>query len=559
LTELKSQYEYVTDDSAREKQDATWASQLESYQEKIETATQNIDDLLNWSGDDEDATNNWTLQDYVIKNADGTYAIKDDYLKTDDEGNTVIDTDKLPESLTAETLQSKLDELNTNVSTINSSQEAKEALEAKQTEYQGLLATDPDGSGLKTQIESIQAEIESNKTYMDDTYDFTSTSTDLTDLKDRLNKYAVDYFGADANSATDNGLILSDSLQSVYDGYKTTYTNEKQTAQATLDDLTAQALSASGLSDDEIAALSDDEKNQILNDYAAAGGFNQSGKGAVRVTGSDAEIVLNGATFTSTTNSFSINGLTITATAEMDEGEEVTISTSTDIDGIYDSIKKMLSGFNDVLTEMNTLYYADSSKGYEPLTDDEKDAMTDTEIEKWETKIKDSLLRRDSTLGNIMTVMKNSMAKSYTINGKSYSLSTFGISTSGYFSASEEERGTYHIDGDADDSTSSGNSDKLKAMLATDPDTVITFFQKLSDDLYSTLTKKMASTSLSSAYTIYNDKQMQTQYDEYDDKIDEWDDRIDTYTERYVKQFSAMETALASLNSSSSALSGLLS
>jgi flagellar hook-associated protein 2 len=81
----------------------------------------------------------------------------------------------------------------------------------------------------------------------------------------------------------------------------------------------------------------------------------------------------------------------------------------------------------------------------------------------------------------------------------------------------------------------------------------------MSDDLYSTLTKKMAATSLSSAYTIYNDKQLQKQYDEYSDTIDDWDDKIDTYTERYVKQFSAMETALSKLNSNSSYLSSMLS
>jgi flagellar capping protein FliD len=452
-------------------------------------------------------------------------------------------------------LQKKLEELNTNEATKNSSQEEKDALEAKQAEYQGLLNTDSDGSNLKAQIESIQAEISENKNWMEDTYDFTG-SVDQ-DLKDKLNEYAVKYFDADASGDVDsNGLLLSDSLKTVYDGFHDAYTNEKEMAQKELNELTDKAVAASGKSAD---SLTDEEKAAILDEYAANGGFNGSDKGAVRVNGSDSEIVLNGATFTATTNSFSINGLTITATGEMAEGEEITINTSADIDGMYDSIKKMLSGYNDVLKEMNTLYYADSSKGYEPLTDDEKDAMSDTEVEKWETKIKDSLLRRDSTLSSIMTAMSNSMAKSYTINGKTYSLSTFGISTSSYFSTSTDERGTYHIDGDADDSTSSGNTDKLRAALANDPDAVISFFQQLSTDLYDALTKKMSATSLSSAYTIYNDKQLQTQYDDYSDTIDDWDDKIDTYTERYVKQFSAMETALAKLNSSSSALSGLLS
>lgn len=61
---------------------------------------------------------------------------------------------------------------------------------------------------------------------------------------------------------------------------------------------------------------------------------------------------------------------------------------------------------------MTKLYNADSAGSYEPLTDDEKDQMSDKEIEKWETKIKDSLLRRDSTLGSVMTAMQTAMMSS---------------------------------------------------------------------------------------------------------------------------------------------------
>ena len=41
--------------------------------------------------------------------------------------------------------------------------------------------------------------------------------------------------------------------------------------------------------------------------------------------------------------------------------------------------------------KMDKLYNADSAKGYEPLTDEEKDAMSDSAIEEWENKIKDSM------------------------------------------------------------------------------------------------------------------------------------------------------------------------
>lgn len=42
------------------------------------------------------------------------------------------------------------------------------------------------------------------------------------------------------------------------------------------------------------------------------------------------------------------------------------------------------------MKEMNTLYNADSAKGYEPLTSEEKEAMSDDDVKLWEDKIKKS-------------------------------------------------------------------------------------------------------------------------------------------------------------------------
>lgn len=279
--------------------------------------------------------------------------------------------------------------------------------------------------------------------------------------------------------------------------------------------------------------------------------------GVSRIEGCDSEIELNGATFTSNTNNYSINGLTIQATAETAPGETVSITTDTDVDAIYNSIKDMFSEYNKLIKSMDEAYNADSSKGYEPLTDDEKDAMSDTEVEKWETKIKDSLLRKDSTLSGVINTLKNDMASSFTINGKSYALSSFGISTLGYFSAGENEKGVYHIDGDKDDTSTSGNDDKLRATIASDPETVVSFFSQLCTKVYTDLGKKMAASSVSSVYTVYNDKQMATQYSEYNTKISEAETKISTWEDYYYSKFSAMESALAKLNSQSSSLSGL--
>ena len=282
-----------------------------------------------------------------------------------------------------------------------------------------------------------------------------------------------------------------------------------------------------------------------------------SSKDAARVTGKDATIILNKATYTSNTNNFSINGLTITAEAKTDS--EITITTNTDTDAVYDSIKDFFKEYNTLIKSMDEAYNASSSKGYEPLTSDEKEAMTDDEVEQWEKKIKDSLLRKDATLGSASSSMKTLMAQSFEINGKKYSLASFGIKTQGYFDAADNEKGVYHIDGDKDDDVSSGNDDKLRAAIASDPDAVISFFSQLATSVYNDLSKKMASSSVSSAYTLYNDKQMTKEYTSYTSKISDKEDEITKWEDYYYKKFSSMESALAKLNQTQSSLAGYFS
>lgn len=280
-----------------------------------------------------------------------------------------------------------------------------------------------------------------------------------------------------------------------------------------------------------------------------------SGSSAKRIYAEDSEIELNGATFTNNTNTFSINGLTITATA-LTGDNEVTISTENDVDGIYDSIKSFISDYNSLIKEIDTAYNATSAKGYEPLTSDEKSAMTDDQVKEWEDKIKTSLLRRDGTLSSISNMMKTDMLRSFNINGKAYSLSSFGISTAGYFSSGDNEKGVLHIDGDSDDSTSASNEDKLKAALASDPDTVISFFAQLADNLYTDLGKKMQGTTMRSTFKVYNDKEMAKEYSDYTTKIKDKETEISTWEDYYYNKFSKMESALATLNSQQSSLSG---
>lgn len=278
---------------------------------------------------------------------------------------------------------------------------------------------------------------------------------------------------------------------------------------------------------------------------------------ATKVDGQDAEIRLNGAKFTSMTNTFTVNGLTFT-TLEETSGE-VTMTTTDDTDGIYDMIKNFFSEYNALINEMDALYNAESSSGYEPLTSDEKSAMSDTEIEEWEKKIKDALLRKDSTLSTVSDAMKSVLLQGVSVNGKQMYLSDFGIATLGYFTAATNERNAYHIDGDQDDpnSTVKQADDVLKSMIASDPDTVMSFFSSLSKQLYESLTNQMSTTTLSSAFTVYNDKQLQSEYDDYTDKIEQQEEKLNDLIDKWYSKFSAMETALAKLESKNSAISGM--
>lgn len=276
-------------------------------------------------------------------------------------------------------------------------------------------------------------------------------------------------------------------------------------------------------------------------------------EGMAVIKGTDSEIVLNGATLKGSDTTMNVNGLTIELKGRTN-GSTVSFSVSNDVDAVYDSIKSFITEYNSILDEMNKLYHAASSKGYDPLTDDEKEAMTENQIELWEGKIKDSLLRRDSTLGGIIDAMKGAMMSSVQIDGKNYSLSSLGIMTSTDYT----EYGKLHIYGDKEDSTYADKEDKLRKLLESDPDFVTKLMTGVTDKLHEAMQKKMSKTSLSSALTFYNDKQLEKQKTEYEKSITQWEKRLKDTEDRYYKQFTAMEKAMAQMQSSQSSLASML-
>ena len=325
------------------------------------------------------------------------------------------------------------------------------------------------------------------------------------------------------------------------------------------------AQEATVLAQNEVALAADEYKNVDTN-----GGDNNvlSALGLGNITGADVTggtmgmtvtsaqdslITLNGAQLKSSTNSITANGLSFTIKAETKDDEVITLGVSNDVDGVYNTVKDFVKQYNELLGEMNKLYNASSARGYDPLSSDEKESMNEADIEKWETKIKDSLLRRDSTLGALIDGMRNALNTSVSVNGKNYTLSSFGISTSPDYT----ERGLLHIYGDPDDNTYSDQEDMLRAALSEDPDAVAQALSGITMNLFNEMQNKMKSSSLSSALTFYNDKMITSQIKDYDSSIKDWEDRLADIEDKYYKQFAAMESAMEKMNQQSTYLANL--
>ncbi len=283
------------------------------------------------------------------------------------------------------------------------------------------------------------------------------------------------------------------------------------------------------------------------------------GTTANKISGQDAKINLNGADFTSSTNVFEINGLTITALGETAENEEITLTTTNDTSGLYDQVKNFLKTYNNIINQLDKLYNAESASKYTPLTDEEKEALSDSEVEKYEKKIKDGLLKGDETISSIMSSLTTGMAQGFKIGDKTLHLSDFGINTLSYFEAEKNETHAFHIDGDEDDEKTSGKTNTLKSLIASDPDQVSSFFTKLTNDIYSKLDKLSSRVAGRRTYgSFFEDQTLKSDNTKYDSKITELEDAANDYEDRLYAKFSKMEAAMAKLQSKTSALTGLM-
>lgn len=209
-----------------------------------------------------------------------------------------------------------------------------------------------------------------------------------------------------------------------------------------------------------------------------------------------------------------------------------------DNDELIEKIKKVVDGYNSVLKDMNTEYNQKQLRKYEPLTEEEKESMTESQINKWESSIKDSLLGGDSNLRDIISTFKSISTDSFEVDGKKYTLASLGIEAGSYLTTDKIDRGILKVD-----------EKKLRAAVESNPDVVKGVMRQASADLYNKIDSKMSSTSYRSKYKVYDDKKMTEQFNLYTQKLTQYEKKIAKQEDRYYKQYAAMEKALAAVNS----------
>ncbi len=287
------------------------------------------------------------------------------------------------------------------------------------------------------------------------------------------------------------------------------------------------------------------------------------------------DVEINGVRFknlTRSSNSFDLDGLTVNVKGTFDavgkdgaDYEPITFNTTTDTDKIIDAIRSFVEDYNEMATEIKNAYStmptqkSDGSR-YEPLTAEQEEQYSESELKAYNEKAKQGILFGDTTLSSMYSKLLSAIAPGGT-DGQT--LREIGI-------------GTSYSDGMT---TLSLDEDKLRAALESDPDKVKNAFTKtkeggsssngLMQTMQNTLNTYVKTTGEPKgvlitkagsvkAPTSLNSNSLKSQIDSIDNQIDRWQDKMSSQIDRYTTQFSRLEQLIAEMNSQASAFAGLM-
>ena len=280
--------------------------------------------------------------------------------------------------------------------------------------------------------------------------------------------------------------------------------------------------------------------------------------GLVEIKGGNAEYIYNNQTFYSSSNNIQINGFKATLKA-VTTGDNATttgpvfISAEADGDATYNFVKEFITEYNKLIDDINEKLSTKPGKDIMPLTSEERDAMSESDIKLWEDKLNKSLFYKDDQLTKFADTARRILNQVLEGEGVIEGSGINSLSSLGIVSGNWQEKGKLHILGDEDaDLLYSSKPNKLKAAIAEKPEAVIKLLRGLGKELYEAHGETLKSSQLKSALNFYNDKTMKKQVDSFEKQIAQLEERMYKMEDIQYRKFAAMEKMLSTLHNQGS-------
>src|SRR5690606_8308122 len=264
--------------------------------------------------------------------------------------------------------------------------------------------------------------------------------------------------------------------------------------------------------------------------------------------GENAMFTINGLTTERTSNTFDMNGVTFTLKQKFDAEtiEPATISIANDTNQVFENIKEFVNQYNELIAEISGKLNEERHRSYKPLTDDEREELSDKQQEKWEEMAKSGLLKGDPLLSGVLTNMRLDMSSVVETNGLFSQLASIGISTTSNYL----DGGKLQI-----------NEAKLKEAIEQDPDSVESLFRSdgstsdlgIIHKLYNTVDASLNRLREKAGRATSTNQQFSIGREllNVDKSIDRFEDKMKITEDRYWRQFTAMEKAIQRANQQS--------
>ena len=315
-------------------------------------------------------------------------------------------------------------------------------------------------------------------------------------------------------------------------------------------DLNRFFLTTSTTGSDTEITITSDESNFLSNEGATYTILKMGIGEGISYKGQDASYDFGDAAgLTSSTNMATINGLNL----DLKDSGTTTVTVKSDTDAVFDKIKSFVETYNETLELVTDKTQEKRYRDYKPLTDEQKEDMSDNQIEMWEEKARSGLLKSDSIVRDVISDFRMAMSGIVeNISGAYGSLDEIGIS-----SRNRYDNGKLYID-EAD----------LKEALNKDSQGVMDLFINNSDvddekgvavKLYDAVIHSSElitdKAGRESSFSLVDNSYIGKRLSNMSDEINAWENRLTTVEDRYWRQFTRMEEAISRMNSQSAWLS----